>query len=107
MHFWSYVSQIIMGKEQADLWWVVDGNRVVSFLIMKVYQDFDGKWTAFIQFGYSRLTGGCDQFKIILEDYKHKGITRFQFTTIRNPKVFKRWLGQNWESIGTLFQARY
>ena len=107
MHFWAYVNRVLKGHDQADLWWVLDGDEVVSFLIVKVYQDFDGGWTAYAMFGYSKSNAGCNQWNAILEDYKHKGVTRFQFTTVRNPRVFQRWLGKDWKPTGTLFQARY
>jgi hypothetical protein len=107
MHLWNYISQALRGKESADLWWVVRGNEVESFLIMNVYHDFDGQWTGYAMFGYSKSYKGREQYRAIVDDYKHKGVTRFQFTTVRNPKVFQRWLGENWKEVGTLFQARY
>ena len=107
MHLWNYISQVLRGKEAADLWWVVNGNSVESFLIMKVYSDFDGQWTAYAMFGYSKSKEGRSQYQKIVDDYKHKGVTRFQFTTVRNPKVFHRWLGREWQPSAILFQARY
>lgn len=107
MPLWSYISQVLSGKEQADLWWIIRGNFVESFLIMKVYQDFDGQWTAYAMFGYSNGKEGRMQYQSILDDYKHKGVKRVQFTTVRNSHVFQRWLGQEWKPTGTLFQARY
>lgn len=107
MHLWNYISQALRGKESADLWWVVHGNFVESFLIMNVYPDFDGQWTAYAMFGYCKSREGSHQYKAIVDNYKHKGVKRFQFTTVRNKKVFQRWLGENWNEVGTLFQARY
>jgi hypothetical protein len=107
MHFWAYLTNILNGKENADLWWVVDGSKVESFLVMKVYQDFDGQWTGYAMFGYCKSKAGREQYQSIVGDYKRKGVSRFQFTTVRDSKVFQRWLGTEWQSAGTLFQARY
>ena len=106
MQLWSYISQVLRGKESAELWWVVRGSCVESFLIMKVYEDFDGQWTAYALFGYCKSKHGRKQYQAIVDDYKHKGVTRFQFTTVRNRAVFQRWLGQEWSEVGTLFQVR-
>ena len=107
MHLWNHISQTLRGKQSADLWWVVRGNSVESFLIINVYPDFDGQWTGYVMFGYSKSDKGREQYQSIVDDYKHKGVTRFQFTTVRNPRVFQRWLGGKWKEVGTLFQARY
>ena len=104
MQFWSYILSVLNGKEQADLWWVLDGNEVVSFLVMKIYQDFDGQWTAYTMFGYSKSRLGREQYQMILDDYQRKGVSRLQFTTRRNSKVFQRWLGKDWRMVGTLFE---
>ena len=37
--------------------------------------------------------GPEDQYRTITEDYKHKGVTRFQFTTVRNPRKFSTMAG--------------
>ena len=107
MHFWADLSSGVSGKRKRGF--VVGGEWSGSrvFLVMKVYQDFDGQWTGYAMFGYCKSKSGREQYQTIVQDYKRKGVTRFQFTTVRNPKVFARWLGSQWEAAGTLFQVRY
>ena len=106
MGVWFYISQILRGQAEGDLWWSLDGNHVNGFSLVKVSQDFDGKWTAYIQFGWSDSPNGRDSFRVIAEDYIRKGVYRIQFVTRRNPKVFGRWLGQDWKPVATTFELR-
>ena len=106
MHLWAYISRILSGKEEAELWWIVNGNTVEAFLIMKTYQDFDGQWTAYTLYGWSKSIESRSAYRFILDDYIEKGITRFQFVTRRNAKVFQRWAGKNWAPVATTFELR-
>jgi hypothetical protein len=106
MHSWAYISRILNGKEDADVWWSFDGEKVNGFSVIKLYQDFDGQWTAYVQFGWSDSSDAKNHLKFIISDYIRKGINRIQFSTRRSPLVFKRWLGQPWEIVGTLFERR-
>lgn len=106
MNGWAYISRILKGQEEADLWWALDGDRVDGFIVSKVAQDFDGQWTAYIHFGWSGGKQGKEYFKTVLDDYFKKGISRIQFVTRRHAKVFKRWAGTGWEPVATTFELR-
>jgi hypothetical protein len=106
MGVWSYFSQILRGQAEGDLWWILDGNHVSMFSVIKVNQDFDGKWTAYVQFGWSDSSAGRNSVKPICEDYFRNGVARIQFVSRRNPLVFERWLGTDWKPVATTFELR-
>ena len=106
MHVWSYISKVIRGQENTELWWLLEGNQVRAFLVAKYYPDFEGKWVVQIVFGWSDLTNARDHLRAIIEDYFHKGIISVNFVTYRNPKVYQRWLGTDWKPYGTIFELR-
>ena len=106
MGMWFYISQILRGQADGDLWWSYEGNHVNRFGVVKVNQDFDGKWTAYVQFGWSDSTNGRDSFRVIAKDYIRKGVSRVQFVTRRNIDVFGRWLGTDWKPVATTFELR-
>src|SRR5271156_5613161 len=53
MYAWSHIFDVLNGKNKAELWWVVEGNKVRAFLEANVYPDFDGGWTAYILWGWT------------------------------------------------------
>ena len=106
MHSWAYISRILRGQEESDLWWALDEDRVDGFIVSKVSQDFDGQWTAYIHFGWSGGVQGKEYFRTVLDDYFQKGILRIQFVTRRHAKVFHKWAGIGWEPVATTFELR-
>jgi hypothetical protein len=106
MNTWAYITRIMRGQDIADLWWSFQGDTVMMFAVIKVYQDFDGKWTAYVLDGWNRSPDIKDHVKTIVDDYVKKGVARIQFVTRRSPRAFKRWLGLGWRSAGILFERR-
>jgi hypothetical protein len=106
MSTWAYVSKILRGQEDAEIWWALDGDRVDGFLISRVAQDFDGQWTVYVLFGWSNSLNGKDYFKTVIEDYLKKGAARIQFNTRRHARVFQRWAGTDFKQVATTFELR-
>lgn len=106
MHTWSFISKVLRGLDNAEIWWSYEGNHVNGFLIARLFEDFDGQWTAYVMMGWTDTTNGKEQFKSIVDDYLKKGVHRIQFITRRNPKVFARWAGLDWKVVATTFELR-
>jgi len=110
MSTWSFILKALQGQESADVWWSVDDDEVTGFVVCRVYQDFDGQWTAYVLFGWSKSGTPTKvsraRLNAIINQYEINGVERFQFTTRRHADVFQRWAGDRWNPVGTLFELR-
>jgi hypothetical protein len=107
---WNLIVRIVTHQIPGDFWLVLDRDSVLGYFVTNICQEMDGSYSILIVHGWAHKDLGMSQsqefLQQVVDDAMKRGASRIWFMTRRNGGAFDRWLGSQWNKVGTVFERR-
>jgi len=108
---WNWIGQLIRGDAAGEIWWALDGDKVMAYFINIPQQLVSGRWSLFINqaWGHTSLPRSIKQeyLQTVVDDAESKGFSSVQLIATRKSNLMADFLGDDWKQSRTLFEVRF